>query len=91
MNKNYYKWESVADFENWHTAVKSALGIPYANKNAATGEIDEDSTWTTAYTNLRTDLDGALFAEVEESVANNFVDGLGIIFIPNLPSPTTVS
>lgn len=72
-----YKWESDEAFEAWHSVVKEALGIPYANKNSATGEIDENATWTTAYTNLNTDDNGVKFARVEDSVAEQFPEGLG--------------
>jgi len=72
-----YKWESDEAFEAWHSVVKEALGIPYPNKNSKTGEIDENATWTTAYTALRTDDNGVKFAKVEEEIAQQFSEGLG--------------
>jgi len=73
----YYKFESGEAFEAWHSVVKEALGIPYPNKNSATGEIDENATWTTAYTALRTDDNGIEFAKVEADIAEQFSEGLG--------------
>jgi len=77
-----YKWESDEAFKAWHSIVKEALGIPYANKNSATGEIDENATWTTAYTALRTDDNGVKFAKVEEEIATQFSEGLGEPYEP---------
>jgi len=78
----YYTWESDEAFEAWHSVVKEALGIPYANKNSATGEIDENASWTTAYTALKTDHNGVKFAKVEEEIAQQFSEGLGEPFEP---------
>jgi len=77
-----YKWETEKAFDNWHSVVKEALGIPYANKNSATGEIDESATWTTAYTALRSDDNGVKFAKVEEEISTQFSEGLGEPFEP---------
>jgi len=73
----FYAWQTEADFEAWHSVVKEALGIPYANKNSATGEIDENATWTTAYTSLSEDENGVKFARVEDEIAQQFSEGLG--------------
>lgn len=45
----WYGWTSRSAFDAWHDAVCAALGIPHPGLNAATGEIDEDAQWTTAY------------------------------------------
>lgn len=73
----FFKWESEEAFEAWHKNVKSGLGIPYANKNAATGEIDENASWTTSYTTLKADDNGVKFAKVEDKIAQQFSEGLG--------------
>lgn len=72
-----YKWQTVEAFDAWHETVKEALGIPYPNVNSKTGEIDENATWTTAYTNLREDDNGVKFAKVEEEIAAQYSEGLG--------------
>lgn len=78
----YYKWETEKAFEAWHLVVKEALGMPYPNKNSKTGEIDENATWTTSYTSLRTDDNKAKFAKVEEKIAQQFLEGLGEPYEP---------
>ena len=78
----FYSWESQEAFDAWHSVVKQALGIPRANKNAKTGEIDLDAAWTTSYTELKTDDNGVLFAKVGDQVANNVPDGLGTPYEP---------
>lgn len=46
----WYEWSSLESFEAWHTAKKLELGYPIAGKNQKTGEVDENSQWTTEYT-----------------------------------------
>jgi hypothetical protein len=46
---NWYKFKSQELFDVWHDLVKSHLGIPYANKNLETGEVDANAQWTTSF------------------------------------------
>jgi hypothetical protein len=46
---NWYTFGSQEAFDTWHDLVKFQLGIPYANKNFATGKIDKKAQWTTAF------------------------------------------
>ena len=78
----YYSWETIEAFEAWHGPVMTALGIPFANRNAKTGEIDEDATWTTAYTELRVDDNSVKYAKVEDEIAERFPEGLGTPHTP---------
>jgi len=78
----HYTWESQEGFDAWHSVVKEALGIPYPNRNSKTGEVDENATWTTAYTELRTDDNGVQYAKVEDNIAEEFAEGLGTPHTP---------
>jgi hypothetical protein len=69
-------WPNRAAFDVWHDAVCVALGIPHPNRNVATGEIDPDAQWTTAYTDA-VEQDG-VWALVEDDVAALVPDGLGL-------------
>lgn len=73
----FYSWPSLDSFNAWHDSAKSALGIPYAGRNAATGEIDESAQWTTAYTEPTVVAEGDVRAYVEDHVASLIPDGLG--------------
>ena len=73
----YYTWESQEAFDAWHSSAKAALGIPRANRNSKTGDVDTSAAWTVEYTQLQTDDNGVLFAKVEDEVANNLPEGLG--------------
>lgn len=81
----FYSWLSLDLFESWHDAAKTALGIPYPNRNAATGEIDPDAQWTTAYTEPMVVADDDVRAYVEDNVAQLVPDGLGT---PSEPPPS---
>ena len=72
----WYLWTDLASFDAWHTAACAALNIPHAGNNAATGELDPDAQWTTAYTEPTITDDGVL-AVVEPDVAALVPDGLG--------------
>jgi hypothetical protein len=47
---NWYKWDSIEEFNAWHDALCVSLGYPLNSYNQATGEIDSEATKTTAYT-----------------------------------------
>jgi hypothetical protein len=72
----YYRWTSLTAFTDWHNAICAELGIPHPNRNAATGEIDENAQWTTAYTEPIIVSDDDVRAVVEDHVAK-LVAGLG--------------
>lgn len=80
----YYLWPTKADFNTWHDTVCTALGIPHANCNAATGEIDDDAQWTTSYTVVTEVAADDWRAFVEDKIATQFPDGLGV---PSEPPP----
>lgn len=46
----FYRWASLENFEAWHVVACLEVGIPHPGRNAATGELDTDEQWTTAYT-----------------------------------------
>jgi hypothetical protein len=73
----WLRWDSIDQFDYWHDAACAALGIPHPGSNAASGEIDEQAQWTTAYTSpvvTATDVR----AVVEDHVAALVPDGLGV-------------
>jgi hypothetical protein len=72
----WYCWPDRMSFDVWHAAVCAALGIPRPGRNAATGEVDSDAQWTTAYTDA-VEQDG-VWALVEADVAALVPDGLGL-------------
>ena len=80
----FYSWLTVNVFNSWHADACTALGIPHANINQATGEIDENAQWTTAYTEAVVVADDDVRAYVEQSVAELVPDGLGT---PSEPPP----
>ena len=73
----YYLWPTKADFDTWHDTVCTALSIPHPNRNAATGEIDDNAQWTTAYTEVIEVAADDWRAFVEDATAAQFLDGLG--------------
>jgi hypothetical protein len=73
----WYWWSDRMSFDVWHVAACSALDIPRPGRNAATGEIEKDAQWTTAYTEP-VEQDGAVWAVVEPDVAVLVPDGLGV-------------
>lgn len=80
----WYSWLSMSLFDVWHDAAKLALGIPHPNRNQATGEIDENAQWTTAYTEPVIVADDDVRAYVEDKIAELVPDGLGK---PSSPPP----
>ena len=80
----FYSWPTLDTFNAWHALAMLALGIPHPNHNAATGEIDEDAQWTTAYTEAVVVADDDVRAYVEDTVAELVPDGLGV---PSEPPP----
>lgn len=73
----WYRWTDQAAFDVWHAAACAALGIPHAGHNAATGVIDEQAQWTTAYTSVTEVGPDDWRAVVEPEVAELVPDGLG--------------
>lgn len=73
----WYSWSSLASFESWHETAKAFLGIPYPGRNSATGEIDENAQWTTAYTEPVVLADNDVRAVVEDHIASAIPDGIG--------------
>jgi len=78
------QWSDFAAFTDWHDTACAALGIPHAGYNAATGVLDPDAQWTTAYTKPVT-TDAGVLAIVEPDVALLVPEGLGV---PSDPPPT---
>jgi hypothetical protein len=74
----WYRWTDLAAFTVWHTAARAALGIPHAGYNAATGVIDEQAQWTTAYTSVIEVGPDDWRAVVEPQVAELVPTGLGV-------------
>jgi hypothetical protein len=81
----YYRWNSHTDFAAWHDTVCVARGIPHPNRNVATGEIDYDAQWTTAYTEAVEVAVNDWRAFVEDDIATQFPEGLGT---PSDPPPS---
>jgi hypothetical protein len=73
----FYSWETLEDFENWHTLVKSYLELPKAGINASTNLVDDSAQWTESYTSA-TKFKSKWIAPVEESISTVCVEGLGI-------------
>jgi hypothetical protein len=82
----WHQWSDLASFTVWHTAACDALGIPHPGNNAATGELDPDAQWTTAYTEPVIISDDDVRAVVEPDVAELVPEGLGILCDPP-PAP----
>jgi myosin-crossreactive antigen len=47
----WYEWDSIEAFNEWHEAIKIKLGYPLIGVNQATGEKDFEACLTTEYTN----------------------------------------
>jgi hypothetical protein len=74
----WHRWSDLEAFTVWHTAACAELGIPHAGFNAATGELDTDAQWTTAYTDPAVVAVDDVRAVVEPHVAALVPDGLGV-------------
>jgi len=80
----WYRWTDLTAFDAWHTAACAALDIPHPGANAATGELDTDAQWTTAYTEAVVVAVDDVRAVVELQVAELVPTGLGA---PSDPPP----
>jgi len=80
----WYRWTDLAAFTAWNTVACAALGIPHAGFNAATGQLDLDAQWTTAYTEAVVVAADDVRAVVEADVAAQVPEGLGV---PSDPPP----
>jgi hypothetical protein len=78
------RWSDLASFNLWHTAACDALGIPHPGNNAATGNIDQQAQWTTAYTSVIEVGPDDWRAVVKPQVAELVPTGLGA---PSDPPP----
>ena len=76
---SWYSWKSRGEFNEWHSAVCTNLGIHYPNRNSATGEIDESATWTTEYTTLFKLSNSEYVAFVDEDIATQNNENLGLL------------
>lgn len=90
-NLMHYSWPSSEAFADWHDGVCRSLGIPHPNHNAATGVIDLNAQWTTAYTEAVEVASDDWRAFVEDDVAASHPIGLGVPCdpppAPDLPIP----
>jgi hypothetical protein len=73
----WHQWPDLEALTVWHTAACAALGIPHAGYNAATGELDPDAQWTTAYTEAVVVAADDVRAVVEPHVVELVPTGLG--------------
>ena len=74
---DWYSWPDLQSFDAWHTVTCTMLGIPHPGHNAATGELDPDAQWTTAYTTAVEVTADDWRAVVEPDIAALNPDGLG--------------
>jgi len=85
MNQ-WYTWATVEAFDAWHEVIKQALGLPKPGINAKTGHVDVTAAWTTGYTTITEIAEGDYRATVEDTIAEQFSEGLGTISeAPPLP------
>jgi hypothetical protein len=75
---DWYSWPDLPSFDAWHAAACTAVGIPHPGYNEATGEVDPDAQWTTAYTAVVEVAADDWRAIVEPAVAALIPDGLGV-------------
>lgn len=71
-------WPTRAAFDQWHTAAKTALGLPRVGYNQDTGEPEPSEQWTTQYTAPFTVTAADVRAYVEDDVAELVPVGIGI-------------
>ena len=86
MATDWYSWPDLPSFDAWHATVCAGLGIPHPGYNEATGEIDTDAQWTTAYTAAVEVNPTDWRAVVEPDIAAAYPHGLGTPCDPP-PSP----
>lgn len=65
MQEIWCEWSDMNAFENWHTQIKTQLGLPKPSQNQATGEMNQNAQWTIDYT-TPIQLADAVIAKVEE-------------------------
>jgi hypothetical protein len=71
----WYRWKSLEEFNAWHEAAKSALGIPRPGKGLASGRERPTRQWTTIYTEPYVVSESDIRAVVEADALD--VPGLG--------------
>lgn len=86
----WLRWDSLAAFEDWHEAVKRALGLPKPGFNAATGAVDTSAPWTTDYTQPVAVSTDDVRALVEAEVSELVPYGIGVASDPP-PEPVSDS
>lgn len=69
---NWYEWNSLEDFNDWHGSIKKQLGYPLASYNQATGEL-VDPEAVKEYTSA-TEVSGKFIAQVEIQLAGGLVE-----------------
>lgn len=74
----FYLWQTMELFDQWHKNVNAFLKFPTPGRNAATGEIDVTAQWTTAYTHSIINQNGTVLAFVEDHIAEQFSENLGV-------------
>jgi hypothetical protein len=77
--KQWFTWPTETAFDTWHQTVIDGLELPQIGHNAKTGDPDPEAAWTTAYTTVTEVADGDWRAPVEQHVASDFADGLGVL------------
>jgi len=70
---NWYKWNTLEDFNIWHDALCLTLGYPETGSNQLTGLLDESAQKTTAYT-VALEVEGKWIAQVENKYSSNLIE-----------------
>jgi len=83
----WFKWTSRTAFDSWHETVIAGLHLPRVGVNQRTGNPEPDKQQTTAYTSVERVGLRDWRAPVEEDVAAEFADGLGV---PSNPPPSPI-
>lgn len=83
----WYRWTSQAAFDGWHDTVIAGLGLPRVGVNQRTGRPEPEKQQTTAYTQVERVGLRDWRASVEDEVAEQFADGLGV---PSDPPPSAI-
>lgn len=66
------EWESLEDFDLWHTEIKKTLGYPKPGINQESKELDEDAQWAMDYTEPIS-VENKIIAVVESEHLKNLV------------------
>ena len=80
--KYWRTWQTKAAFDVWHVAVVDGMNLPRIGVNQETGEPEPEAQWTTAYTEVYEVAPGDWRAPVEESVAEAYPSGIGVVCDP---------